>query len=407
MYLVSIHVPIYVDGSTCLVTTDWKRSLELLRDSLQDRFSELHVIAPTLESRRARCDQQFESVCSQKDGIVLHPSIPASCRARAYWTSLRPVWIRDNRKLLRDATIVHSTLDDVYKPLAFDAWRCAVKMRVPTVFVQDMDVSAKHWELESRKSLRRRIAAWNYCLAYEKMCAYAVSRSSLCLLKGESLAAKYGKFSSNVIPFHDTSHSREDVVDTTSLERRLDSLKPGRPLRFVYCGRLVDRKGIQDSIRTIHETRDKGGNVTLDLIGNGPLREQLEAYIRENSLRGAVRLLGSREYGRDLLSDLAKYDGLLFTPKAEDTPRMIFDGFAAGLPLVASDINYVRERDAEDRCVVLLPQANTDGAAETLAELSAQPNQLRPISRRAREAGLRHASENWYRVRARATLSLI
>ena len=45
MYLVAIHVPIYVEGGKQYVATDWHRSLMLLRDSVRPYFGQLTVLA--------------------------------------------------------------------------------------------------------------------------------------------------------------------------------------------------------------------------------------------------------------------------------------------------------------------------------------------------------------------------
>ncbi len=117
-----------------------------------------------------------------------------------------------------------------------------------------------------------------------------------------------------------------------------------------------------------------------------------------------MRLLGSAVYGAELLRRLADYDALLFTPLAEDTPRMIFDGYAAALPLVAYDIDYVRERAESEHATVLLASGDVDGAAEKLVQLSRDRSTLRPLAVAARRAAEFNAAENWYRRRAEWTV---
>ena len=84
MYLIPIHVPIYQGGDRRLVTTEWKRSLELLRDSLQGRFGTLVVFAPSLPLEGAGAEQLLEEVVEDQDGIRLVPSFDLRCRTRAY-----------------------------------------------------------------------------------------------------------------------------------------------------------------------------------------------------------------------------------------------------------------------------------------------------------------------------------
>jgi glycosyltransferase involved in cell wall biosynthesis len=63
------------------------------------------------------------------------------------------------------------------------------------------------------------------------------------------------------------------VVDAGVVEGRLASLE-GRVLRLVYCGRLVPRKGVAESVELVRRARARGAELALDIIGNGPRRRR-------------------------------------------------------------------------------------------------------------------------------------
>jgi glycosyltransferase involved in cell wall biosynthesis len=107
------------------------------------------------------------------------------------------------------------------------------------------------------------------------------------------------------------------------------------------------------------------------------------------------------------LAELASYDALLFTPLAEDTPRMIFDGYAAGLPLLGYGVEYVREREAEDRAARSTAVGDTAAAAQLLLSMDRDRTLLAALARRAHEAGLYHAADAWYRRRADWTAAAV
>ncbi|CUH20417.1 N-acetyl-alpha-D-glucosaminyl L-malate synthase BshA [Jannaschia seosinensis] len=140
------------------------------------------------------------------------------------------------------------------------------------------------------------------------------------------------------------------------------------------------------------------------LIGDGPERARLEALVAELDLGARVRFLGERAYGSALIGDLADYDGLLFTPLSEDTPRMIFDGYAAGLPLIGFDIPYVRERATEEHACVPLPFEDISGSADILGKLTRDRPRLASLARAAHHAAAENASDVWYRRRADWTI---
>ena len=404
MYLLPIHVPIHVDGSRLLLASDWLRSLRLLRDSLPASFGRLVVIAPTLPPDHPSAAQRLEPVDPDHEGIGLVPSFDLRTSAKAYWLRDRRRWIHDLEATLPGALVVHGGYDDVYRPIAYEGLVQAWKRGVTSVFVQDTDIPLQMRQLAAKGSVQEKIHARVYGALYDRACLRSVARCDLSLLKGAHLMERYGREAKNPKEFHDTSFSRADMVTPASLERRLESLRDDRPLRFVYCGRLEARKGIDRSIAIVRRAAESGARVEFDVIGDGAERESLTKLAGEGSAPGRVRLLGSRPYGPELLRDLAAYDALLFTPTAEDTPRMIFDGYAAGLPLVACDIDYVKERAREDRAAIVMPQGDVEASARRIVDLDARRDQVIEVARAARAAAEHHSAESWYERRAAGTL---
>jgi glycosyltransferase involved in cell wall biosynthesis len=403
MYLVTIQVPIYVKGGERLLATDWKRSLLLLRDSFDGRFGRIQVVAPSLDANHVVADQPLELV-RPDDEIDLFPSFPFNSRARDFWRKHVHTWRRDIAGALPHADVVHAGFSDVYRPIDFVGFLMAMRADKPTVFVQDTDQVLQMHELMAGESLPKRIEQHAYCELFERSVRYGVAHGSLSLLKGRALHARYGRYANNAKNFHDTSYLTEEVVSPERLaQRTADLLKGERPIRLVYCGRLEARKGLDESIDALIRARSLGARVTLDIIGDGAQRAALERQAANLGGQDAVRFLGMRVYGPALLSDLADYDALLFTPIAEDTPRMIFDGYAAGLPLLGYGIDYVREREAEDGAARSVPVRDPAALAALLCALDRDRDQLARLAKRAREAALYHSADAWYRRRAEWT----
>jgi glycosyltransferase involved in cell wall biosynthesis len=407
MYLLPIQVPIYLDGDRTLVTTEWHRSLLLLRDSFEGKFGPIVVAAPSLPISAAAGEQTLVEIPPTLEGLQLKPSFDKRCRAREYWLRQRARWKADLAALLPQAQVVHAGVDDVYRPIAFEGFRAAVNRQIPTVFVQDTDNVLQQRQIFADKPAVQRAKSSAYTTIYERMCRWSVARADLSLLKGASLMQRYGKLAKNAHEFHDTSFSAQQIVPSAMLEKRLATLQSPRPIRLVYCGRLVDRKGIDRSIKILPLARAAGADYQLDLLGDGPERSRLTQLAVSLGVAEQVHFLGAVPYNDDLLRRLSEYDALLFTPIAEDTPRMIFDGYAAGLPLVAFDIDYVRQRAQQERATVLLPMNQIEASAQILVELYRAPQRLAELARLARTAAEYHSAENWYRRRADWTIEAV
>jgi glycosyltransferase involved in cell wall biosynthesis len=195
-------------------------------------------------------------------------------------------------------------------------------------------------------------------------------------------------------------YSRRDVIGEAGLEARLATLGQNRPLKAVYAGRFQSRKGLHKSIAAIAEARRLGVNVEYHLYGTGPEERSLRQQVTELGLNDAVTFHGFVDYGPKFIDELGAYDLLLFLPIEEDTPRMLYDAMAAGLPLLGSGIPFLRHRVESDRMGLTTEVGNSRAAALCLEQLS---NETPLLSALSRAAGLRHSMEEWYRRRAEWT----
>ncbi|MBX3272523.1 MAG: glycosyltransferase [Sandaracinaceae bacterium] len=401
MYVIPIGVPLFRDGPQVSIQTDWRRAVELLRDSLGGRYGDLVLLSPWLPVDAEEAKEQRLEPLEGVASVRAQTLYDARVRARHFWSREARPLRATLADALRTAEVVHSGLDELHRPLTGMAFAMASRRGVPTVFVQDTDVVVQVPQL-ARPGRVPRARARVYTAAFEPLCRWCVRRADLTLLKSGTLERRYAPHAKNLLVFEDTSYFSHEIVDRAEVERRLATLGEDRPLRFVYCGRLVARKGVDVSLRILARARARGARVELEVIGSGPEEQRLAALAASLGIADAVRLTGTATYGPALLRRLAAFDGLLFTPTAEDTPRMIFDGYAAGLPLVASPIPYVEERARAERATALLPDDVLE-AADALAALDRDRARLGELARRACDAAAYHAADAWYARRAERT----
>jgi glycosyltransferase involved in cell wall biosynthesis len=405
MYLLPIHVPVYLDGERVFVTTEWKRSLVLLRDSLKGKLGPIVVMAPSLPASGAAA-QSLEEM-NATSGIEVRGGLDGRCRARQYWLHERTRWRHNLREAMRTARVVHGGLDDVFRPIAFDGCLEAIAQGKPLVFVRDVDQVRQMRELAAGKGAVAKARAVAYGFAFDRCMRRGVQAAILTMLKGRSLCDRYRPYANNPHEFEDTSYTSNEIVSRELVDRRLSTLDSGRPLRFVYCGRIEGRKGVDHSIRAVAEAAKLGALVEFDIIGGGTARAECEKLLMQLGASQRVRFLGRKPYGPALLRELAAYDALLFTPIAEDTPRMIFDAYAAGLPMVAYGIEYVKERAEKEGATVLLTPGEPEKAGALLAELARDRSKLRQLTEQAARAAAYHAADVWYARRAQWTFEAL
>jgi len=143
---------------------------------------------------------------------------------------------------------------------------------------------------------------------------------------------------------------------------------PGPPFRAVFAGRLDDRKGADVAVDTVLELRRRGFDVTLDLIGDGPLRPWIEAQ-RGAGQGSALRLHGWTSRA-ELEEQLASGHAFLLPSMSEGFPKVVAEAMAFGCVPLTSDVGSVGQTLAETGGAVVVPAGGSwpDALASLLTD---------------------------------------
>jgi glycosyltransferase involved in cell wall biosynthesis len=106
-------------------------------------------------------------------------------------------------------------------------------------------------------------------------------------------------------------------------------------LKFIYVGGLTSGKQPLLSVKVIHQLKEKGYNVHLDIYGDGEERKKLEAYIEEHQLQKHVVLNGNKS--KELIKKAyQEAHFLLFVSKSEGWPKVVAEAMFWGcLPITS------------------------------------------------------------------------
>ena len=135
----------------------------------------------------------------------------------------------------------------------------------------------------------------------------------------------------------DTSFFSEKSSEITQCD--IDSFRKRMNLKgTVYCfsGRLVQLKGIKELV-VAWKNFSINKNVTLFIIGDGPLKEELESYINENNLSNII-FAGFVNYVD--LPIYYKASDIFIIPTLQDNWSLVVpEAMACGLPIMSSIYN--------------------------------------------------------------------
>jgi glycosyltransferase involved in cell wall biosynthesis len=196
---------------------------------------------------------------------------------------------------------------------------------------------------------------------------------------------------------HSFRHARRLLEVTISLVREEDVVEPSAALARDWNGRLqVLSVGRLDAEKNpllladvLAELGESGRQWRLVVCGDGAEREALERRPRELGVAASADLRGYVPVDGGLADLYRGSQMLLHVSLTEGLPQVLFEAFAAGLPVVATEVGGVG-RGPERDATVLVPPADAGAAARALERLAADPELRERLVRRGIEVARAH-----------------
>jgi glycosyltransferase involved in cell wall biosynthesis len=158
------------------------------------------------------------------------------------------------------------------------------------------------------------------------------------------------------------------------LERFAPAERDPEPGRILAIGRLVPKKGYDVLIDAVGLLARRGVDFQLDIVGGGPLRDQLSGQIESLGLADRVVLHGARTQP-ELVDFYRRASVFALVPSVQSdgdrdgVPNVILEAMACGLPVVASAISGIPEVIEHEHTGLLVPPASPEAVASALEHL--------------------------------------
>lgn len=140
-------------------------------------------------------------------------------------------------------------------------------------------------------------------------------------------------------------------IDTEFFKRKENVSLKGE-IRLLSVARLAPEKGILFALQALKHIKMTFPDIDIiyDIIGEGPLRQELEAYIEENNLSLSVNLLGRKK--TDEVRDLMIVSDIFVLPSlAEVLPTVLLEAQSCAMPILATNVGSVKDMVAQGEIV--------------------------------------------------------
>ena len=185
------------------------------------------------------------------------------------------------------------------------------------------------------------------------------------------------------------------AVDLSNIEFAPRQWDGHSPVNIFMAGRLIEKKGFIYAIRAFVKISSKWPSAQLRIVGDGPLRKNLEAEISKLGITKRVHLLGAQSYSSYLAE--AKRAHIFMSPSVTarngDTeggaPTTLIEMQASGLPVLSTyhaDIPHI-VRDGITGLLVM--EKDTMALADKLDWLLSHPDTWQTMGKSGRNSMLK------------------
>jgi colanic acid/amylovoran biosynthesis glycosyltransferase len=184
-------------------------------------------------------------------------------------------------------------------------------------------------------------------------------------------------------------------VDVSRFEyRQADESFDGKTVRCIHVGRLVEKKAPIHLVKSLKHALgklDDSFDLRLKIVGDGPLREDLERSIQRLGVEDRVSVLGATPHSQvsELLEEANLYTQHCKTATDGDQEGLgvsFIEASATGLPIVATRHNGLPDVILDGETGILVEEGDSEAMGNAIASLAERPREWVKMG----EAGRQH-----------------
>ncbi len=306
--------------------------------------------------------------------------------ALPYYEQLYSLWRQDPRVFFQIWTLVRKHAEEWDAiiisgphPIGQLIARICISCNVPVFLLLRQNLTEM---MSAHRGLKRmaavaaaRILEWDFKRLARGRTAFTV---------GERLAAEYKQHAKRVYAHFPC------LVDQAQFEDLSAAGRNPSARRLLCVGRLSPEKGYAFLFEALSSLKKKGFECHVDMVGDGALRQELEAKVDALGLRAHVTFHGYVPYGPRLFDFYQKAEALVLPSLTEGFPQVINEALCSSLPIIASNVGGIPSFLTDNETALLVPPADTEALARAIERIITDE----PLRDRLSERGRALMAEN-------------
>lgn len=194
-----------------------------------------------------------------------------------------------------------------------------------------------------------------------KMLLFFLRRAHRVGLRGKKTYAKLEQYGIELerVFFPPNVFSIDAYRQNKSVEKEFD---------FLFLGDLVPPKGLELLIGSIAILQKSHPHVRVALVGDGPLRNQLEEQVASLQIDKNVFFLGAIQ-PEDVPNYLNKTKSFVMTSRIEGLPMAMIEALSCGLPVIMPDVGDVTSVAVDHQNSLIVSPATDSGFSNAMKAL--------------------------------------
>lgn len=171
---------------------------------------------------------------------------------------------------------------------------------------------------------------------------------------------------------------------------------PDEPVRILSVGRLVEKKGHEYALKAFAKLRDKYRNIVYTIVGDGPLKNELQSLAGKLGVERNVEFPGALSQDEVIEHYQKSHIFVLASVVAGDGDKegqglVLQEAQAMGLPVVSTLHNGIPDGVLDGESGFLVPEKDVDALAERIGYLIEHPDLWPEMGR----AGRKYVEKNY------------
>jgi glycosyltransferase involved in cell wall biosynthesis len=167
-----------------------------------------------------------------------------------------------------------------------------------------------------------------------------------------------------------------------------------KDVKLLFVGRLEPEKGLFDLINAV-KLINESIPVSLTIVGEGGLAEELRAFVEKLTLSHVVKFEGYQPFGERLFELYRSHDIMMISSYSEGLPKIINEARAFAMPIVTTKVGGIAKELKEGETCLFVQPGNPELLAAGVVFLLHNPKVYQAISQNLHNQFSSNSLEYW------------